>query len=60
MTIELTQDEFDSLLITLGVAVGTFMKQNDWAQVLRLMRLVNAVNRNNPNWTPYEVPEAAK
>lgn len=60
MTIELTQDEFESLLIALGVAVGTFMKQKDWAEVHRLMRLANAINRNNPNWTPYEVPEEQK
>jgi hypothetical protein len=57
IVIELTQDEFENLLVALGVATHSFMRQHDEQGTCRVMRLANAVNRNNPNWTPLQVPE---
>lgn len=56
MTIELTDDEFGNLIFTLGIAAGALAKQSDMRGVSRVFRLANAINRNNPNWTPYEIP----
>jgi hypothetical protein len=56
MQIDLNGDEFDVLLIALGYATGAVSKDNP-GLADSFMRIANAVNRNNPLWTPYEVPE---
>ena len=56
MTIELTDDEYMQLLIMMGYATGAAMKQ-DRKLADNFLRLANAVNKNNPRWTRYEVPE---
>lgn len=52
--IELSRTEFDLLLLALGLAAGTV---KDHKLFNNLLRLANAVNKNNPAWTPYEVPK---
>ena len=56
MTIELTQDEFDDLLLALGMATGGLLRVSDRQHYFRLLKLINAVNRNNPDFRPYEIP----
>jgi hypothetical protein len=58
-TITLSDDEFYLLMLALGLASGEALKRKDHPHVMRLFRLANAVNRENPNWTPYEIPEDA-
>jgi hypothetical protein len=47
--ITLTQEEYQQLIFALGIAAGT-----EWFGQTAL-RLMNAVHRNDPNWTPYKV-----
>ncbi|MGH9665554.1 MAG: hypothetical protein ACRD9L_14105 [Bryobacteraceae bacterium] len=54
LTIELSRDEFELLLLALGIAAGSAAASP--ALFKDLLRLANAVNRNNPAWRPYEVP----
>jgi hypothetical protein len=51
-----TRDEYDRLMILLGYATGA--AAGDKGILLTLLRFVNAINRGNPNFTPYKVPEA--
>jgi hypothetical protein len=55
MTITLTDNEFDSLLICLGYAVGAAWPV-DRQLAVSFMRVVNAVNRDNPQFRPYVLP----
>jgi hypothetical protein len=59
MTIELTEDEFQLLILAIGMAIGSdacLYRPNRY----RLFALANAVNRNNPKWIPYEIPDLEK
>ena len=55
--IELTDDEFGWLIVALGMAMGETLKQQDAVLARNMLRLANAVNRDNPNWRIYEIPE---
>lgn len=56
--IEISEDEWDVLLIVLGFAAGHACDQ-DWERHLQrsIFRLANSINEGNPNWTPYYVAE---
>jgi hypothetical protein len=56
-TIELTNDEFEQLLLVLGYAAGKFVRDGERLRAEAVMRLANAVNRDNPNWMNYAVPD---
>lgn len=58
VTIELTSDQFDSLLLQLGYAAGAATLRGE--PLHRFLRLVNAINEGNPDWTPYEVADDAQ
>lgn len=55
--IELTRDEFELLLIALGYATSRAIQEHDHGQMVRFLRLANSVNKNNPSWKAYEIPE---
>lgn len=57
MTIELTDDEFDTLLLMCGYAAGAASNHDDRRLANGFLRIANAINRNNPQWIPYEIPE---
>ncbi len=57
MTIDLSSEEFDMLLLALGYATGAAHKENEKRLMYSFVRLTNAVNRDNPNYIPYQVPE---
>jgi hypothetical protein len=57
MTIELTQDEFDSLLVMVGYAAGAAFKEGNRNMAYRFICIANKINANNPRWFPYEIPE---
>ena len=56
-TITLSDDGFDSLLLMLGYAAGSANKDGNTALFCTFVRLANEVNKDNPRWTPYEVPD---
>lgn len=52
----LSPNDYDLLLIMLGYAVGAAAERKD-RHVLRIfLRLTNEINKNNPNFRPYELP----
>jgi hypothetical protein len=59
-TFTLTRDQYDQLLIALGMAAGTAHSQNNKHLFMSLLRLANEINKNNPNWQPYDVPPERK
>jgi hypothetical protein len=54
MTIELSQDDFELLLVMLGYGTGAAM-QHDQKLAYKFLALANRINKDNPNWTPYAV-----
>jgi hypothetical protein len=54
---ELNQDDYDLLLIALGMATGVAAREGNAALANRVLRLANTINADNPNWTPYAVEE---
>lgn len=54
MKIELSRDDFALLLLALGCATGVKAAQGDLEMAQRLIQLTNEVNKNNPNWSPYQ------
>jgi hypothetical protein len=62
VTIELTEDQFQILLLAVGMAVGAASGQSGHDPLLfaDFIGLANSINSGNPNWIPYEVPEVPK
>ena len=64
VVIEISSDEFHSLLLCLGYATGAASRRfgGDVPSRDRMLadswfRLANSINEGNPHWTPYGVPE---
>lgn len=57
MTIELTDDEMSQLILMCGYATGAAERNGDRRLALSYLRLANRINENNPQWTPYAIPE---
>ena len=58
--IDISEDQFGSLLLCLGYAIGAAASDgkatktaNNW------LRLTNAINEGNPHYTPYKVSDDA-
>jgi hypothetical protein len=58
MKFELNKEDFELLLISLGVAAGVATRDGNPVLFLRFLKLANTINKDNPDWTPYEVPNA--
>jgi len=56
MTFELSREDYQTLLLALGMAAGTASREGDDRLFRAFTRLANTVNKDNPDWTPYEVP----
>lgn len=56
MRIEFSQHDYETLLLTLGYAAGALLMQGDRALFYRVVELANRINRDNPNWTQFEIP----
>jgi len=56
ITFSLTPDEFDSLLLMAGYAIGAAFPDNR-KLAYAFLRLANRLNEGNPNWTPYQIPD---
>lgn len=66
VVIEISEEEFSGLLLMMGYAIGAAESENiqeksAWAREYNQrdawLRLANAINEGNPNYTPYAVPE---
>jgi hypothetical protein len=57
-TFTLTRDQYETLLLALGTAAGAAHSQKQNELFIAFLRLANEINKNNPNWQPYELPPA--
>jgi len=58
VVIDISEEEFDVLMIALGIAAGSRIGQRESAR--EIFRLVNTINEGNPDFTPYEISDDAK
>jgi hypothetical protein len=56
--IELTDDEFDTLIQTLGSAVGWMFLYGHRDSAFKVVALMNKIGKDRPDFSPYEVPPA--
>lgn len=59
VVIRISTDDYDRLLILMGFAVGAAYEQ-DRGMAYRFLDLVNRVNKGNPKFIPYEIPQHLK
>jgi len=57
--ITLNRQDYDSLLLCLGFASGSAMKEGSLSIADSFLRLANSINYGNPYWTPYETSNQA-
>ncbi len=57
VTITLTADDFDMLLLSLGMAAGVCLRDGRKGLALKVIELSNKVNVNNPRWIPYDTSD---
>jgi hypothetical protein len=55
MKIELSREDYEVLLLALGIATGVSMRDENRELANRILALTNTVNKDNPDWTPYDV-----
>lgn len=55
MTIELTEEQRQSLIFALGFAAGVAMRDQNTPLARSIFRLTNAVQADNSNWEMLEV-----
>jgi hypothetical protein len=55
IVITISEDEWNFLLISLGIASGWYFSHRP-ETFPKVLRLVNTLNEGNPHYTPYEVP----
>lgn len=57
MVVDLNEEDFATLLVMLGYATGAARRQGERELSIRFVKLANTINRDNPNWTPYQVSD---
>ena len=58
MLIDISEDEYNWLLLVLGFATSAaYQKKDSIVTFARVLTLTNTINEGNPDWTPYEVPK---
>lgn len=55
--LDMPRDDWETLLIMLGYALGAAGHSKDKEQFWRWVAFVNRLNATNPRFTPYEIPE---
>lgn len=56
VTLEMRIEDYGQLLVMLGFALGGAME--DVAMLRSFLRFVNELNRTNPSFIPFELPDA--
>jgi len=60
VTIEITQEDYWFLLLLLGQATGSLSQQGERREFWDAIDFVNRMNRTNPEFTQYEIPEGSR
>jgi hypothetical protein len=58
--IELTQEEFNSVLMALGYATGAATDRGDHGMAIMFLQAVNAVGKHSPHFEPYAIGDEEK
>jgi hypothetical protein len=58
--IRISVNDYDRLLLMAGFAIGGAFRMEDTQFAYRFVDLVNRINKGNPLFRPYEIPEQAK
>ena len=59
VTLEMSSDDFASLLLLVGYAAGAARGRGDMHMFWKWLDFVNRMNTGNPEFMPYEIPEGA-
>lgn len=54
--ITLSQEDFDTLLLALGMATGLCFRGGQERMAYGVIQLTNRINVGNPHFRPYEIP----
>ena len=54
--ISLSREDFESLLLALGMATGLCFREGQERMAYRIVQLTNTINAGNPGYRPYNVP----
>lgn len=57
ITIEMSRDDYELLLLLLGIATGSCSRNPNRDMFWNSVDFVNRLNAANPRFTPYEIPE---
>ncbi|HEX4545731.1 MAG TPA: hypothetical protein VH110_05185 [Candidatus Acidoferrum sp.] len=57
VTVEMSRDDWEQLTRMLGYAAGAAQADNQWL-FWQFIVFTNQLNRTNPHFRPYEIPEA--
>lgn len=60
VTLEMSGDDFDQLLMILGYAAGSAHRDRELLTFYAWLDFTNRLNATNPSFTPYEIPEEYK
>jgi hypothetical protein len=52
--IDISEDDYETLMLVLGFATGRAIGRPDLMRPKTILMLANAINEGNPNWTPYD------
>jgi len=55
VVLTMSRDDYDAVLIRLGIAAGYLSQQRDDDAFRRTCALLNRLNEGNPHYIPYEV-----
>jgi hypothetical protein len=56
MKFTLTREQYEGLIMLLGMAVATTIREG-WTELTNTaLRIANKINSGNPNWSPYWTP----
>jgi hypothetical protein len=56
VTLEMTVDQWENLLLLTGIALGAIQRSGNPKLFYTWLKFINALNRTNPAFTPYEIP----
>lgn len=56
MQIELTEEQFQTLLFVTGYATGAAFRDGLPRLAYRYVQLINEINKDNPKFIPYAIP----
>lgn len=56
VTLEMTREDFQRLMLMGGYAAGAAMRANDQMMFWKWMRFANELNAGNPTFIPYTIP----